>query len=91
LTDPPDKFDALTALDLLLELLTEFPFVSIVDKAVALSGMITPVVRGAIKTAPMHAATASTPGTGKSYLVDVCSHIATGRPCPVIAVADNDA
>ena len=45
--------------------------------------MITPVVRGAISVAPLHAAKASTAGTGKSFLVDVASAIATGRICPV--------
>ena len=79
----PSRADAECALDLLNGLLREFPFVGPVDRAVALSGMITPVVRGAISVAPLHAAKASTAGTGKSFLVDVASAIATGRICPV--------
>ena len=51
----------------------------------ALSGLITAVVRGGLLVAPLHAFRASTPGTGKSHLVDVAATIATGRPCPVIA------
>src|SRR3712207_4420673 len=52
---------------------------------IALSGLITAVVRGGLPVAPLHAFRASTPGTGKSLLVDVAATIATGRPCPVIA------
>ena len=40
--------------------------------------------------APLHAFRASTAGTGKSYLADLVSLIATGRPCPVMAVAEKD-
>ena len=68
-----------------LLLLEGFPFVSNADRSVALAAMLTPVVRGAIETAPLTAVRASTAGTGKSFLVDVASVIATGRPCPVIS------
>ena len=56
-----------------------------IDRAVALSGLITAVARGGLPVAPLHVFRASTPGTGKSLLVDVAATIATGRPCPVIA------
>src|SRR3954469_25909813 len=36
-------------------------------------------------TAPMHLANAPQPGTGKSYLADLASVIATGERCAVIA------
>src|SRR4051812_7165201 len=51
---------------------------------------MTTVMRGAMATAPMHAIRASTPATGKSYLVDLCATLATGRPCPVIAVGRSE-
>ena len=65
-------------------LLDEFPFKDgggpkSVDRAVALSELLTPVLRGAMPTAPMHLANAPQPGTGKSYLADLASCIATGR------------
>jgi putative DNA primase/helicase len=85
LPDAPTREEAEAALRLLSELLSEFPFASRIDRAVALSGLITAVVRGALPVAPMHVIRAHTPGTGKSLLVDVASTIATGRPCPVIA------
>ena len=54
------------------------------NRSVALSGLLTPLVRGSLPTAPMHLTTAHMPGTGKSYLVDTFAVIATGRICPVI-------
>lgn len=81
----PSREDANQALTLLNALLEGFPFVSPTDRAVALSALITPVVRGAMPVAPLHAIRASTAGTGKSFLADLVSAIATGRPCPVVA------
>jgi len=54
------------------------------NRSVALSGLLTPLVRGSLPTAPMHLITAHMAGTGKSYLVDSFAVIATGRLCPVI-------
>ena len=85
----PSQTDAKHALELLNGLLDEFPFVGCVDRAVALSGLITPVVRGAITVAPMVAVRATTAGTGKSFLVDIASVIATGRICPVASASED--
>ncbi|WP_301006782.1 hypothetical protein [Mesorhizobium sp.] len=81
----PSRDDALRALADLEQLLSEFIFIDDASRSVALSGLITPVCRGAIPLAPMHVADAPEPGTGKSFLWDIASVIATGRPCPVIA------
>ncbi|WP_198380885.1 hypothetical protein [Roseomonas sp. KE2513] len=98
--DKPSRSDAEVALQLMKDLLAEFPFVpgggegepkKGTSLSVALSGCITPVVRGAMSIAPMHAFRASTAGTGKSYMVDVASAIATGRLCPVTSVAPEEA
>jgi putative DNA primase/helicase len=86
----PTKADAVKALVDLETLLAEFPTVGDIDRAVALSGLITPVVRGAMAVAPLHAFRASTAGTGKSYLVDTASAISTGRPCPVATAAADE-
>ena len=77
-------------LKLLLNLLVGFPFNTAADRSVALSALITPVVRGALPVAPLHAIRASTAGTGKSYLVDLASAIATGRPCPVASASHRE-
>ena len=83
--DCPARSDAERALGLLDELLVGFPFVSDADRAVALAGLITPVVRGAMPVAPLFAIRATAPGSGKSYLVDVAGVIATGREAPAIS------
>jgi putative DNA primase/helicase len=82
--EQPTQDSAREALNILLGVLAEFPFVSDADRSVALSILITPVVRGGIMVAPLHAATAPTRGTGKSYLFDTAAAIATGERCPVI-------
>lgn len=81
----PTRQHAERALALLLDLLSGFPFVDDASRSVALSALITPVVRGAMPVAPLHAMRAPTPGSGKSFLVDIASAIATGQRCPVIA------
>jgi putative DNA primase/helicase len=87
----PTKEEAIKALQLLTELLAEFPFVDDTSKSVALSGLICPVVRGALNVVPLHAFRATTAGSGKSFLVDVASAIATGNICPVAAAGRDDA
>jgi putative DNA primase/helicase len=83
----PTRAAAEKALELLRDLLTEFPFVDQESLSVALSMIITPVVRGAMTVAPMHLITAPLPGSGKSYLADCASMIATGERCAVKAAA----
>lgn len=86
----PNKLEAMAALDTLKDLLLEFPFVGEEDRSVALSTLITPVVRGAFAVAPMHVVRAPSPGSGKSFLLDIASAIATGQPCPVMAAGRNE-
>ena len=88
--EQPTRAQAEAALRLLDGLLDEFPFRDggkgeSVDRAVALSELVTPVLRGAMPVAPMHLANAPQPGTGKSYLADLASQIATGERCAVVA------
>lgn len=71
----PTRDDAVASLERLEELLSEFPFVDDVAKSVALSGLITPVVRGAFPVAPMHIARAPVAGSGKSYLWDIAADL----------------
>ncbi len=81
----PTREDAAVALNKLVDLVSTFPFVSVADRAVALSGLLTAVVRQALPTAPMHAFSAPTAGSGKSLCVDLCAILATGRECGVLA------
>jgi hypothetical protein len=81
----PSRDDALAALKTLEQLIATFPFVSGVDRAVVLSGILTALDRHAMTTAPLHALTAPIAGSGKSLLVDLVAMIATGRLMPVIS------
>jgi putative DNA primase/helicase len=83
----PSRSDAEAALTLLRELISQFPFETPLDEAVALAGLMTPVLRGAFSVAPMFLMLAHVAGSGKSHLVNLASTIATGRPCPVITMA----
>ena len=83
----PTKIDADAALGVLLGVLHEFPFVDADSKAVALSMILTTVCRGAFSVAPMHLVSAPLAGSGKSFLADCASTIATGEVCPVKAQA----
>lgn len=86
----PTREDALDALILLKELLAEFPFIGLGSLAVALSALITPVVRAALDAVPMHATTAPQAGSGKSYVFDIASAISLGQLCPVISAGKTE-
>jgi len=82
----PTLEDARTALQFLDDvLLAEFPFVQNIDCAVALSAILTAFDRRAMATAPLHAFSSPTAGTGKSLLVDIASILTTGELAPVIS------
>jgi putative DNA primase/helicase len=74
----PTRADAEGALARIAKLIENFPFVTSCDRSVALSAILTACVRRSLPTAPLHAFTAPTAGTGKSKLVDIASVIATG-------------
>ena len=77
--EPLTKDHAVRALADLDKLLDEFPFDDAASRSVALSGILTTVCRGAFPVAPLHAVTAPTPGSGKSYLIDVIAAVANGN------------
>jgi len=87
----PTRDEAVTALGKLRSLIREFPFVDEASRSVALSGILTTVIRRSIDRAPLHAFTAPDVGTGKSKLVDVAAMIGMGHEAPVIAFTDDDA
>ncbi|MBY4639667.1 DUF6371 domain-containing protein [Gluconacetobacter entanii] len=85
----PSREAALEALNTLNTLLEEFPFAADVDRSVAVSSIVTAVVRGMMPVSPLFAFRANAPGSGKSFLVDVASVIATGRVCPVTSAGED--
>jgi len=86
----PNRNDAHATLALLDSLLDEFPFADQASRSVALSALITPVVRGAFPVTPMHVISAPEAGSGKSYLLDVAAAVALGQPCPVMAAGRSE-
>jgi hypothetical protein len=89
--DEPTRDDALKALALLEDLISESPFDDDASGAVALSALITPVVRGAFAVAPMHVSSAPVAGSGKSFLWDLVAAISTGQQrMPVIAAGNEE-
>ncbi|MCK1354648.1 hypothetical protein IVB56_27265 [Bradyrhizobium sp. CW7] len=85
ISERPSRAEAEAALRTLNGPLCEFPFADEPSRTVALSALITPVVRGALQFAPLHVATAPVAGSGKSYLFDTASAIAAGKACPVLS------
>jgi hypothetical protein len=91
----PTRQDALTELGKLKHLFREFSFQDKDGKglerrlncSVAISGLLTALLRGSMPTSPIYLIRASTPGTGKSYLVDVIAMVSTGQFCPVITTS----
>jgi putative DNA primase/helicase len=88
----PTREQAVEALAILKGSFVEFSFkrkTPAIDLSVALSGLLTALLRGSLPTAPVILVRGDTPGVGKSYLVDLISLIATGRLCPVITASRN--
>lgn len=88
--DRPTRAHAEAALALLEGLIDEFSFANDESRSVALSGLMTPVVRGAMAVAPLHAVNAPAAGSGKSYLVDLCCALATGQRSAGIAAGRDE-
>jgi hypothetical protein len=85
--DKPTKEQALAALNLLKRLFCESAFIDNLDRSVALAAMLSAVVRGAFDVAPMTLFKAHSPGSGKSFIVDVIAYLVTGRAAPVITAS----
>ena len=81
----PTKADALAALNILKTPLAGFPFVDETDRSVALSILMTSTCRTALGSAPLHAISAPTAGSGKSTIIDLACILRTGRVAATIA------
>jgi hypothetical protein len=73
----PTRAQAVAALGLLRDLLTEFSFASDTDLSAALVAMLTAAVRPSLVHAPMFHARAHMVGSGKSYLCELITAFAT--------------
>jgi hypothetical protein len=88
--DKPTRREAEVSLEKIKGLLAEFPFVETStgespSRSVALSAILTALVRRSLHSAPAHGCTAPTPGTGKTLIWDCVAQIATGRSIAAIS------
>lgn len=81
----PSKADAYSALRMLKAPLSGFSFVSEADFSVALSALLTSVCRTALSSAPLHAISAPTAGSGKSTIIDGACILKTGQKAATIS------
>lgn len=78
--DAPTREDAAASLRALEDLFADFPFASPAGKSGAIALMMTLIARPAILgPVPAWVIDATTPGTGKTLLADVCAAVALGR------------
>jgi hypothetical protein len=85
----PTRNNALAALEELKCPLKDFPFASDADQAVALSMIMTAVMRKSQRSAPMFVISAPKMSSGKTLLATVGSYVATGRQAAVMSQADD--
>jgi putative DNA primase/helicase len=88
--ETPSKAEAKDSLDRLSRLLDSYPFVSAASRSVALTMLMTQVLRCAMPNSPLLAVSAKAPGTGKSHLVNLASALAIGRPCPAMGAGRDE-
>lgn len=86
--EAPTRDDAIKAYLLFADLLKGFSFAEGTGFSVALSGILTALVRRSLRSAPVHSFDAPKAGSGKSLLVDVASLISTGRRATVMSQAE---
>ena len=75
----PTIDDARAALASFNELISGFPFISDLDRSVALAAILTAILRGGFDVAPMFLFLAHAASTGKSYLVNLISTLVHRR------------
>jgi hypothetical protein len=80
LVEEPTTDHRQIALEMIQDILVDFPFVDDASRANAIAAMLTPICRPAIRGAtPLALFDATTQGTGKSLLSEVVTLIVTGR------------
>jgi hypothetical protein len=86
----PTLDEAIAALAKLAAPLRKFPFVDDAARSVALSALLTALIRVSLRTAPLHAYDAPTAGTGKSLLAEMAGLLATGFKPPALSQGKSD-
>ncbi len=77
----PNDEDVQQSVELLLDILVDFPFATDADRANAIAKMLDPFTRTIHgNLTPLYVVEATAAGTGKGLLIDVLTLIATGEP-----------
>ena len=76
---PPTRDDALAALKLLCEVFSGFPFVTDLDRAIAIAACLAVVMTPVLDTKPAIGISAPVASSGKGYLIRMLVVLATGR------------
>ena len=81
----PTRDDAIRAMEILFEPFQEFPFVDKeLDKSVALSYILTLILRPQLPLAPLFCFSSTTPGTGKGLMVELANLMVRGRDAAIM-------
>lgn len=89
--DNPTKDDAKRARDILLDIISDFPFSTEGHRSAWIAGLLTPLARFAHDgNSPIVLVQANAPRAGKTTLVKLISHIITGIDCPVVTHTTNE-
>jgi putative DNA primase/helicase len=87
----PSKDDAIRSLKQIRFIIKDFPFVESCNESVAVSAILTALIRKSIATAPLFGFSAPKMGSGKTLLAHIISKIATGQTSTVVPPAKNEA
>lgn len=80
----PSQADAQAAVQMLRDFMRHYPWAGPADEAVALSMIVSALMRPVLPTAPLHGIDATAAGTGKTLLADAVAEIATGQSAAVM-------
>ena len=87
----PSKDDAARALELLCEVFREFPYTIPAGRSVAVSAVLTALVRQSLPSAPMHIFTAPRPRSGKDKQLRCAALISTGALPVTVSQSEDEA
>jgi hypothetical protein len=88
--EEPTRADAVWSKNVLLDVVSDFPFKTNAHKSAWLASLLTPLARRAFEgTAPLTLADGNVAGVGKGLLVDVGFLIVTGRPASVMGYTND--
>jgi putative DNA primase/helicase len=89
--DTPTAAERQAAIDLLLEIVQDFPFAAECHRSAAVAAIITPLLRPTYEgNTPLMVGDAPTPGSGKGHWARLASRLACGRRSAGNTLSDDD-